>query len=81
MADPAPVPERIVNVLEIPPRVRHEVIFQLFEALSPNTGFQIVSDHDPKPLHYQFLAQFGDQVVWRYLEEGPDQWRVRIGRP
>jgi uncharacterized protein (DUF2249 family) len=78
--EPAASTERIIDVLDIPPRVRHEVIFQLFQALVPESGFQIVVDHDPRPLRYQFQAEFGDQVVWTYLEAGPDRWRVRIGR-
>ena len=30
---------------------------------------------------YQFDAEYKDQFTWDYLEEGPDVWRVRIGRP
>ncbi|MEZ5160013.1 MAG: DUF2249 domain-containing protein [Marmoricola sp.] len=41
----------------------------------------MVNDHDPKPLWYQFSAEYPDRFTWDYLESGPDVWRVRIGRP
>ena len=40
----------------------------------------LVNDHDPKPLYYQFAAEHEGEFSWGYLEEGPDVWRVRIGR-
>jgi uncharacterized protein (DUF2249 family) len=43
-------------------------------------GFVLVNDHDPKPLYYQFAAEHPDQFTWDYLEQGPEIWRVRIGR-
>jgi len=60
---------------------RHELIFGSFNALSPGNAFVLVNDHDPKPLYYQFNAQFENSFSWDYLEQGPDVWRVRIGRP
>lgn len=40
-----------------------------------------LNDHDPKPLYYQFEAEHAGQFTWEYLEQGPEVWRVRIGRP
>ncbi len=44
-------------------------------------GFELVNDHDPKPLFYQFDAEYKNQFTRDYLENGPEVWRVRIGRP
>ncbi len=63
------------------PRRRHELIFDNYEALAPGDGFVLINDHDPKPLYYQFEAEHTGQFEWEYLEEGPEVWRVRIGRP
>ncbi len=41
----------------------------------------LVDDHDPKPLWYQFKAEYPGVFTWDYLETGPKTWRVRIGRP
>ena len=59
---------------------RHGLIFDTYRALRPGTGFVLVNDHDPKPLRYQFRAQYPGEHTWDYLEAGPKVWRVRIGR-
>lgn len=64
---------------EIPMR-RHELIFETYNALEPNTAFILINDHDPKPLYYQFEAEHTGRFTWDYLESGPEVWRVRIGR-
>lgn len=70
-----------VDVRTIIPRERHPLIFRTFDALQPGESFELVNDHDPKPLYYQFAAEHEGQFTWDYLEEGPEVWRVRIGRP
>ncbi len=73
--------EQVIDVRQEPPARRHPLIFGAFEALAPGDGFELRNDHDPKPLYYQFAAELPDQFTWDYLEQGPDVWRVRIGRP
>ena len=77
---PVPVPDFIVDVRTEIPRVRHALIFDTFASLAPATGFVLVNDHDPKPLYYQLAAENAGEFSWDYLEEGPEVWRVRIGR-
>jgi uncharacterized protein (DUF2249 family) len=72
--------ETIVDVRTIAPRDRHPLIFGAFDGLTPGASFVLVNDHDPKPLYYQFSAELGDQFTWQYLERGPENWRVRIGK-
>ncbi len=74
-----PAPE-IVDVRRVAPPQRHPLIFGAFEHLSPSQSFELVNDHDPKPLFYQFQAELTGQFNWEYLERGPEVWRVRIGR-
>ncbi len=69
-----------LDVREIAPRDRHRLIFDAFGALKPGEGFILINDHDPKPLYYQFQAEHTGKFVWVYLEQGPEVWRVRIGR-
>ena len=71
----------ILDVRSQPHARRHELIFSSFGGLAPGGGFVLVNDHDPKPLYYQFNAQYRDGFSWDYLEQGPEVWRVRIGRP
>jgi len=64
---------------EVPAR-RHELIFDTYEGLGAGEGFTLINDHDPKPLYYQFAAEHEGEFSWDYLEQGPEVWRVRIGR-
>lgn len=71
---------KTLDVRTIAPKNRHPLIFQTFDELATGEGFELVNDHDPKPLYYQFLHERPDQFRWKYLEEGPQQWRVAIYR-
>ena len=42
--------------------------------------FELVNDHEPKPLYYQFMHERDGLFTWEYLEQGPETWRVRISR-
>jgi uncharacterized protein (DUF2249 family) len=70
-----------LDVRTEPPARRHTVILETYQSLVPGAGFELVNDHDPKPLYYQFDAEHKGQFTWDYLEQGPEVWRVRIGRP
>lgn len=70
----------VLDIRPIPPVKRHPLIFERFEGLAPGESFILVNDHDPKPLYYQFAAERTGQFTWEYLEQGPEAWRVRIGR-
>ncbi|GAB4575690.1 MAG: DUF2249 domain-containing protein [Anaerolineae bacterium] len=71
---------QIIDVRTVPPRDRHPLIFDTFDALALGQGFELVNDHDPKPLYYQLLHERPDQFTWEYLEQGPEVWRVAIHR-
>ncbi len=73
--------DQTIDVRTVPPAQRHPLIFQTVAELSPGTGFVLVNDHDPKPLYYQLSAEQPGTFTWDYLEQGPEVWRVRIGRP
>lgn len=70
-----------LDVRQIPPPQKHPTIFQAYESLAPGQSFILVNDHDPKPLYYQFVHEHEGQFTWEYVEQGPEIWRVQIGRP
>jgi uncharacterized protein (DUF2249 family) len=86
MANDSPAAENvsgnhtIVDVREIPPRVRHPLIFDTFDGLASGESLVLVNDHEPRPLFYQFSIEREGQFTWEYLEEGPEVWRARIGK-
>ncbi|MEP7181202.1 MAG: DUF2249 domain-containing protein [Betaproteobacteria bacterium] len=79
MSTPNPY-KAVLDVREIAPRERHPLIFGTFGDLAAGETLLLVNDHDPKPLHYQFQAESPGIFSWKYVEQGPDVWRVEIGK-
>jgi len=75
---PAEDPNVVFDVRAIPGRVKHAQIFQRWQDLAVGGHFVLLNDHDPVPLHYQFKGQFPGAFTWEYLQEGPDEFRVKI---
>ncbi len=63
-----------------PPKEKHPTILNTFESLNPGEFMLLINDHDPKPLRYQFMIEKPDEFSWEYLEEGPEIWKVAIGK-
>ena len=70
----------VLDVRLLPPARRHSLIFQTFDGLSKGSSFELINDHDPKPLYYQFTYEKAGTFTWNYEEQGPEVWRVRIGK-
>ena len=68
----------VIDVREVAPRDRHPLIFSTFRKLGTDETMDLVNDHDPRPLYYQFQAELPGRFAWNYLASGPDVWRVRI---
>jgi uncharacterized protein (DUF2249 family) len=69
-----------LDVRELPPAQRHEVIFDTYAELDGGEAFVLVNDHDPKPLYHQFDAEAGPEFVWEYRKKEPGEFRVLIGK-
>jgi uncharacterized protein (DUF2249 family) len=74
------VEETVIDVRRMPRTMRHPLIFSTFDRLRREEFFSVVSDHDPRPLHYLFEVKYPGAFTWDYVVEGPDVWCVRIGR-
>ncbi len=70
-----------LDVRVIPPRDKHPTIHRTFDALAAGERFVLVNDHDPKPLFYEFQAERPGAFTWTPLEQGPEVWRIEIGKP
>ncbi len=69
---------KTVDAREYKPIDKHRVIFETFDSLGKGEKMELINDHDPKPLYYQFKAEREGFFNWEYLEEGPEVWRVAI---
>ena len=67
-----------IDVRTIPPRQRHALIFQRFDDLKVGEAIELLNDHDPVPLRYQFEDRSPGSFAWRYLQAGPNLWQVQI---
>jgi uncharacterized protein (DUF2249 family) len=56
------------------------MIFSTFRSLGGGESMELINDHDPRPLYYQFQAEMPGQFTWEYLQNGPEVWRVRIAK-
>lgn len=63
---------------EIEAKHRHPFILDSFDNLKSGEYLELQNDHDPRPLHYQFMQEKTDLFSWEYLEKGPEIWRVAI---
>jgi uncharacterized protein (DUF2249 family) len=70
----------IIDVRNIAPRDRHPLIFSTFRALQAGQTMELVNDHDPRPVYYQFQNDAPGSFEWEYLAQGPETWRVAITR-
>lgn len=69
-----------VDARKYPPREKHAVIFDTYDKLQSGEQMELINDHDPKPLYYQLSAEHTGKFEWEYIEEGPEVWRVSIGK-
>ncbi len=70
----------ILDLRSMRPAQRHAEIFQKWNNLKPGQTLKIINDHDPKPLHYQFAAEYTGMFEWEYEQQGPVDWMVNIKR-
>lgn len=68
----------MLDVRPLPPRVRHETIFEALERLPVGGTMRLVNDHDPLPLRYQLDATRPGWFGWEYVSDGPEEWAVDI---
>lgn len=69
-----------IDVRVVPRPERHPRIFGMLDSLQPGGTMQITVDHDPLPLYYHIEANFSGRYGWRYIERGPEVWKVEIER-
>lgn len=69
-----------VDARNYEPRDKHAIIFDTFDKLNSGEVMELTNDHEPRPLHCQFLIEREDKFDWQYIEQGPEIWRVAIGK-
>jgi uncharacterized protein (DUF2249 family) len=70
----------IIHAPVLPPAIRHQTIFGVFEALPVSYSALLINDHDPKPLIYQLQAEKPDVYRFEYVERGPERYALQVTR-
>lgn len=67
-----------LDVRQMPPWERHPKIFETFDSLKPNQTLKLVNDHNPKPLHYEFMHEREGQFEWSVEQKDEREWVAMI---
>jgi uncharacterized protein (DUF2249 family) len=69
-----------LDVRQMPPWERHPKIFEIIDGLGVGDTLKLINDHDPRPLHYQILAERPGEFEYSSREESAREWVARITR-
>lgn len=59
---------------------KHPTIFSTYDALAVGDAFVLVNNHDPRHLRDEFEIEHPGSYSWEYVDKGPKEWRIRIGK-
>ncbi len=68
----------VIDFANIEEKFRHAIFFSMFEGLQEGKSFEFLNDQDPVPLLEQLSVMEIPNLEWKYSEQGPLLWRVRI---
>jgi len=63
------MPATSLDLRDVPPAERHPKIHAAFEGLDSGEALEIVNDHEPKPLFYEFQAEVAEFDAENYTCE------------
>lgn len=73
-------PGKIFDGRSIPCSVKHGLIIQKWLDLEVGDYFVLVNDHDPVRMREQLDAEWTGACDWRYLQNAPDEYRVKTAK-
>lgn len=70
----------VLDARAVPHAIRHATVFGALDAVRAGKGLILVAPHDPLPLLAQLEKRSPATFSVRYLERGPEAWRLSIVR-
>lgn len=67
-----------LDVNSLVPFFKNQIIRSRFDRLAEGGAFIVHNNFDPRPLYYYLLVERGSVFSWKYMEEGPEVWKVEI---
>lgn len=77
---PATEPLLLFRAYQVPPVVRHRLIFEMLALLPVGTTLRLLNDHDPVPVRYQLDAEYPHQYAYEALDSIEGWWAADINR-
>lgn len=71
-------PTDIFDGRAIPCSKKHGQIIKKWRALPVGQSFILINDHDPLRLKKQFGELWPEAFAWKYLVQGPEEFRIQI---
>lgn len=77
-----PIAEEIValDLRSIERPQRHALVFEAVDRLPLGGSLVLTNDHDPLHLQKQMDQLYPGEISWEYLENGPQDFRLRLTR-
>ena len=72
--------DKTLDVRDLTAPKRQPVILGTLDELEPGETVMLINDHDPEPLSYKLQSEHPGEYRWEYLQQGPDEWKVKITR-
>lgn len=69
-----------LDARQIPHAIRHASIFGALDSIQPGFSMVLVAPHNPLPLLAQAQDRYNGGFDVEYLEEGPEDWRIKFTR-
>ena len=69
-----------LDARSVPHAIRHATIFGALDSVGPGSGLVLIAPHDPLPLLAQIEQRWAGTFAVRYLERGPEAWRLSFTR-
>ncbi len=70
----------VLDARTIPHAIRHAAIFGALDSLRPGKAIELIAPHEPLPLLAQIDTRYNGAMRITYLQQGPEQWRLRLAR-
>lgn len=70
----------VLDARTIPHAIRHAAIFGALDSLKSGAAMELIAPHEPLPLLAQIDKRYDGGFEVSYLEQGPEQWRLRLAR-
>lgn len=67
-----------LDVREIPHAIRHATVFGALQGVQPGNAMILIAHHNPLPLLAQIEQLFSGTIEVSYLQEGPEEWKLRM---